>query len=119
VRAGLIKLKSQRDTLKDAGIASWEAAGWVSGGSAAIVLRDPNDAAGRAKVRRALNALAADRANGIVRVLDEPEIAGMGGTARAAFWLDMRPGFAFSSALDGPLAETVSTRGTHGYTPDH
>jgi predicted AlkP superfamily pyrophosphatase or phosphodiesterase len=108
--------------LKRAGLVrpnSWEAAGWVSGGSAAIVLRNPNDAGMRAKVRQALDALAADPANGIVRVLDPPEIARMGGTARAAFWLDMRPGFAFSTALDGPLATTVSTRGTHGYTPDH
>ena len=50
---------------------------------------------------------------------DRAEIARMGGTPAAAFWLDMRPGFALSPSLEGPLVTAVSARGTHGYTPDH
>jgi hypothetical protein len=31
----------------------------------------------------------------------------------------MRPGFAISSSLAGPVAAPVSARGTHGYSPEH
>lgn len=31
----------------------------------------------------------------------------------------MKPGYAISGSLDGPLVTSVSIRGTHGYAPDH
>lgn len=85
VRASLIRLKSQRCNITDSGIESWDAAVWSSGGSAAIMLHNPNDAAIRSKVRHLLDSLASDPANGIAAILDPPAIANMGGAPEAAF----------------------------------
>jgi predicted AlkP superfamily pyrophosphatase or phosphodiesterase len=118
VRAGLIKLKTEQDTLASSRVASWEAMPWNASGSAAIVLRNPSDSGVRAKVKRLLEELAADPANGIASILDRPAIEKMGGAPEAAYWVSLRSGFALSSSLSGPLVSPVKRRGTHGYSPD-
>jgi predicted AlkP superfamily pyrophosphatase or phosphodiesterase len=119
VKAGLITLRSDRESLATAGVAEWKAMPWLASGSAAIRLREPKDAATRARVAALLKQLAADPANGIAAVLDEPEIARQGGAPQAAFWVDLQPGFSVSASLAGPIAAPVPTRGTHGYAPSH
>jgi predicted AlkP superfamily pyrophosphatase or phosphodiesterase len=114
VQAGLITLKEG-----NAGIADWKAEPWIQSGSAAIVLKDPKDEAVRSKVGELLQRLAGDPNNGIEKILDRKEIAGLGGMPNAAFWVDMKPNFAIGSALTGPLARAVTLRGTHGYSPTH
>lgn len=119
VKAGLIKLKGQGTTAEAAGIADWIAQSWPAGGSAAIILKNPAHEATRAKVKNFLDDLAADPANGIATILDEPAIAALGGAPAAQFWVDMESGFMVSPALQPSIVSEVSARGTHGYAPTH
>lgn len=93
----------------------WKAFPQPDGGSAAILVKDPRDAANRDKVERLLRGLAADPSNGIAAILDTKAIAGLGGNPNAAFWVDMRPGFSVANSKADQV--TVKTGGTHGYSP--
>jgi predicted AlkP superfamily pyrophosphatase or phosphodiesterase len=119
VKEGLITLKSRQETFQASGVADWKAMPWESGGSAAVILKEPSDDAVRTQVAKLLERLASDPANGIASVLDRQEIAKLGGTALADFWITMRSGFAFSPSLSDPLVAKVSRRGTHGYSPEN
>ncbi|MFB3825919.1 MAG: alkaline phosphatase family protein [Bryobacteraceae bacterium] len=119
VKGGLIALKGQGNTLASAGVADWSAMPWPAGGSAAIVLNDPNNSQARLRTAQVLERLASVPDHGIAAILDRREIARMGGAPTAEFWVDMRPGFSVGSALQGPLVITVSMRGTHGHAPVH
>ena len=78
--------------------------------------KNPDDAA---KVKSALDALAADGNNGVARVLDRDAIAKLGGSPQVDFWVDMKPGFIISTSQDGPLVAPTRPSGTHGYSPEH
>ena len=119
VKAGLITLQGQGKTVEEAGIKQWIARPWSASGSAAIVLKQPQDAGARTKVKGVLDSLAADPANGIAAVLDEVAIRNLGGAPTAQFWIDMRPGFSISPSLAPSIVSAVSARGTHGYAPTH
>jgi len=119
VKAGLITLKGRGNSLALAGVADWKAELWLDGGSAAVVLKSPNDKAIAATVKQLLDRLAADPRNGIAGILNRAQIAQLGGAPVAEFWVDMRPGYSLGSALEGPLVREVSMRGTHGYSPTH
>ncbi len=119
VDAGLISLQSKQRTLEASGVKDWIALPWKSGGSAAIMLKKPADAEARRRTRTVLDQLAADPANGIASILDREEIARLGGTAAAEFWVDLKPGYAFSGLLGGALVLPASKGGTHGYAPTH
>jgi len=116
VDAGLVTLDPKAATPK---VMAWKAIPWNDGGSAAIMLKDPNDAAVRKQTEELLARLANDPANGIAAVLDEQAIAKLGGSTRAAFWVDMKSNFAISAAIRKPLVTEMSPRGTHGYSPDN
>jgi hypothetical protein len=87
----------------------------------AVQSATPEDAGAREKVRTLLESLAADPANGIDAVLDRPAIDRLEADPRASFWVDMKPGYSISGALDpdGPLAAARRPAGTHGYAPTH
>jgi predicted AlkP superfamily pyrophosphatase or phosphodiesterase len=99
-------------------IADWKAMPWVTGGSAAIVLKDPNDAAIRAQVRELLEKLAADPSNGIDRILETDELHKRGGFPTASFFVGFKPGWRTGSTLDGPILSKTKVGGTHGGLPD-
>jgi predicted AlkP superfamily pyrophosphatase or phosphodiesterase len=119
IKAGLITLKTKAKTIDDSIVEDWIAKSWLSGGSAAIVLKNPSDQAARAKVKDVLTQLAGEPANGIVALLDEPAINALGGAPTAQFWVDMRPGFMVGATLNASIVTAVSVRGTHGYLPGH
>lgn len=119
VRAGLITLKSQQSSIEAAGLADWVAMPWPAGGSAAIVLKDPADEVARRRTREVLEGLAADPANGIAGILDRAAIARLGGTPRAEFWVDLKPGFSVSTLVSGLTVVGAGRGGTHGYVPTH
>jgi len=100
-------------------VTDWQAEPWSAGGSVAVVLKDPNDEAVKAKVRALLAKLAADPANGIAKVIEKPEIEKRGGAAEASFWIDLQLGYEMGRAFVGPLVTAGSIKGTHGYFPDH
>jgi predicted AlkP superfamily pyrophosphatase or phosphodiesterase len=116
VEAGLITLNSKAGA---AAIMDWKAEPWIQAGSAAILLKDPNDDVTRNKVEQLLRQLAADPNNGIAQILDRQAIAALGGAPNAAFWVDMKTNFVIGSALSGPLSRAVPLRGTHGFSPAH
>ena len=113
VQAGLIRLGA------DGKPVSWDAEPWSFSGSAAVVLAHPDDAALRARVAALLDRLAADPASGVGRVIDRAQVAAMGATPMADFFVDARPGYSFGGRLSGPLVGPPTVRGTHGYFPDH
>jgi len=112
VKAGLITLDGKGKP-KD-----WKAFPWATGGSAAIVLKDPKDGAVAAEVRELLRKMAADPANGIDRVLEADELHRRGGYPPASFFVGLKPGWKNGTLLTGPLVQSVETGGTHGALND-
>jgi len=119
VKAGLMTPNPKKATARAPGIIDWKAEPWMAGGSAAVMLKDPNDNETRSKVQRLLQTLAADPENGIASILDGKAIAESGGAPNAAFVVDMRPGYALGEAMEGPLVRPTKVSGTHGYSPTH
>jgi predicted AlkP superfamily pyrophosphatase or phosphodiesterase len=99
-------------------ISDWKAMPWVTGGSAAIVLRDPKDAETMEKVRSLLAKMQADPADGIDRVLEAEELHKRGGYPTASFFVGLKPGWRTGSSLSGPVVSKVKPGGTHGELPD-
>ncbi len=97
---------------------SWEAEPWMTG-SAAIMLRHPEDTAVRDRVKQMLTELAAKPENGIARILDAEQVKKTGGFPGAAFLVELKLGYQFGNALSGPLVTPAPSTGTHGYLPDH
>ena len=115
VDAGLMKV----DAARPGTIVDWTAAPWTSGGGALVVLKNPNDAGVREKVRALLARLASDPRNGIDHVLDRQEIATYGGTPEADFFVDMKIGYDVGNGLNGPLVRDIAVHGDHGFSPSH
>ncbi|HTB95011.1 MAG TPA: ectonucleotide pyrophosphatase/phosphodiesterase [Candidatus Sulfotelmatobacter sp.] len=99
-------------------ISDWRAVPWETGGSAAIVLKDPRNALTLAAVRALLAKLAADPANGIDRVVEAQELHRKGGYPNASFFVGLKPGWRTGSSLSGPVVSSLKVGGTHGQLPD-
>ncbi|HLJ87195.1 MAG TPA: ectonucleotide pyrophosphatase/phosphodiesterase [Candidatus Angelobacter sp.] len=113
--AGLIQFESTQGQQEK--VKSWDAEPWISGGSAAIVLKDPADAQVLSKVKTMLDKLTSDPANGIERVLDQREMHEMGGFSTAAFGISLKPGYKFGGNRSGALVTGTQVSGMHGYLP--
>lgn len=109
--AGLLEVDGGR-------VKSFRAAAWKAGGTCAIVLRDPNDAATQLSVTTLFRETAASPGSGIAHVWEGAEIAQKGGFVGAALVLEAAPGFMFSAAVDGPAVGPSGERGAHGYSPE-
>src|SRR5579863_4312390 len=105
-------------TVEKGKIVDWRAMPWVTGGSAAIMLKNPGDSATLTQVRELLARVASDPANGIDRVLDAEELHKRGGYPPASFFVGLKPGWKTGNALDGPLLAKTKPGGTHGEMPD-
>ncbi len=99
-------------------ISAWKAIPWPAGGSAAIMLADPNDAAVRTQVKALLDNLASDPQNGIDRILDGAELARQGGFPGAAFLVALRVGYEVAYGVSRPLITKPSNLGMHGFLPE-
>ena len=127
---GFVKTENQLDlcpafrnaklfTVDDEGkITDWKAMPWVTGGSLAIMLKDPNDAATLGQVRELLAKIAGDPANGVDRVLEADDLHQRGGYPPASFFVSLKPGWKTGSSLTDPLVMKVKLAGTHGELPD-
>lgn len=113
IDAGLVKI----DALGK--IASWEATPWASGGSFAIVLARPDDAALKARVIDVLAKLQADPAARIDTVLDRAGIAAAGGNPQASFYVGLKLGAVAVPFVNDklPLSFPAPVKGMHGYFP--
>jgi len=102
----------------DGKITDWKAIPWTAGSSAAIMLKDPEDAATRAAVRELLDKLARDPAHGIDRVLDANALRARGGFPPASFLVGLKPGWQTGSSVSGPVLSKSTRGGAHGHLPD-
>lgn len=115
VEAGLIEIAPLAPGQK-VRVTGWQADRWGN----AVMLKDPSDAAVKAKVGALLRRLAADPANGIARVLEEEEIGALGGYTGASFLLDMKPGTVMGGDFVGPrVRDLPKTIGVHGELPSN
>jgi len=118
LKAGLIDAAVDPET-KALKVVSWRAEPWAAGGMAAIMQKDPQDAATYAAVGELLRQLAADQANGIAAVLDHEAITARGGFPDAAYVVVFRPGYYAGANLSGDLVTEIhEARGGHGFSPD-
>jgi predicted AlkP superfamily pyrophosphatase or phosphodiesterase len=113
VQAGLITLD------KNGQISAWEAQPWATSGSYAVILARPDDAALKAKVAALLGRVTADPKNGLGQVIDDKQIAALGGSSQASFWVDCRFGYEPGQKLTGDMVVAPANGGTHGYLPWH
>jgi hypothetical protein len=81
------------------------------------MLHDPSDTATSDKVHTLLTKLAADPNNGIEAILDQKQVAALGGVPHASFVVTLKPGYAAGASLTGPLVGEAPVKGTHGYNP--
>jgi hypothetical protein len=99
-------------------IDSWDAAVWESGGSAAIMLREPNDKALYKRVYEVLRKAQANPSLGIKRIVTLDEFIKSGRNPDASFMVDFKLGFRSGRHYTGGLTTPAPGTGTHGYLPD-
>lgn len=109
VEAGFITLGEGPDPT----VTSWSAFAWYVGGSAMIVLHNPEDLQTRARLKSWLGKLASAPENGIERIYTRQEIAGLGFAPEAEFVVALRTGYRMGNAFTGPAA-TPASGGAHG-----
>lgn len=110
--AGLVTLDEKNK------VTAWRAWFQAEGGSAALRLADPRDAATLQKVRALFSPEAGRPGSGIARLLEEGAIERLGGDAESPLVLDAEAGFAFQPAADGAYLGKTRHLGTHGHAPD-
>jgi predicted AlkP superfamily pyrophosphatase or phosphodiesterase len=118
VKAGLMKISTSSSD-STVTITDWQAAPWIAGGMAAVMLRDSQDAKLRNSVRTVLDGVSKDWANGVEAILEGDEIERRGGFPDASFLVLFRPGFQMGPAYTGPLLNASVEKGQHGYAPEH
>jgi predicted AlkP superfamily pyrophosphatase or phosphodiesterase len=114
LQAGLIQTKGSPNAIT---VTSWTAEPWPLGAMFAIMLHDPSDTATLEKVHTLLTNLAADPNNGIEAILDQKQVAALGGVPQASFVVTLKPSYTAGTSLTGALAGESPVKGTHGYNP--
>jgi predicted AlkP superfamily pyrophosphatase or phosphodiesterase len=99
-------------------VSDWKATLWPAGGSAAVMLKDPNDEATRAKVKALLDKLSADPANGIERIWSRDEIQKGRGFPDAEYLISLKSGYETAYSMTLPLVTKPGNLGMHGYVPE-
>ncbi len=97
---------------------SWDAALWPSGGTAAVMLRDPSDQAVQAKVEAVLQETARNPAYGIARILGRDEVVKCGGYPDASYIIEMQIGFRCGNGRKGEIIRKAPHTGNHGFLPE-
>jgi predicted AlkP superfamily pyrophosphatase or phosphodiesterase len=80
-------------------------------------LKDPNDAAVKAKVATLLKQLQDDPQYEIDHVLDHDQLVARGGSDKASWFVLMKIGYELSITSDVPLTTPGHFLGMHGYDP--
>ena len=97
-------------------ITRWDAYLQSAGGTGFVILKDPKNAALRARVEKILRGLAADPANGIAAVWNEDDLRERGAYPAASFALSMKLGF-YTGARHDVLLSKPANAGGHGFDP--
>jgi predicted AlkP superfamily pyrophosphatase or phosphodiesterase len=105
-------------TLENAKVTDWKAFTQHTGGSAAVYVKDPKDAATLKKVHALLQEHAADSSsNHLYQIIEKDELVKLGGPRNAAFYLEGELGVMFSGAVTGGFLRPATLQGNHGYLP--
>jgi predicted AlkP superfamily pyrophosphatase or phosphodiesterase len=107
-----------REGLLDVEHKTWKAAAYNTGGTSAIVVRDPGDTATVARVKAVIDAASKNPEYGIGRVLSQDEVIARGGFPQALLMLDPAPGWRFVAGTRQVVLSVPGT-GAHGQLPDH
>jgi hypothetical protein len=110
-RAGLI------DVAPDGGIRDWRARSWTSGGSSAVILKDPNDAEVRGRVESVVAEMLSGPMGGILTRVSREELDGLGAMPEALFALEAEEGYTFGTNVDGEILTPSDDLGYHGFLP--
>ena len=111
--AGLI------ETDADGGVTDWSAWSQRAGGMSEIRLKNPQDEAARAKLKAAVEALAADPDSGILEVADRECAARRGGFPLAEYVLVAKKGYEIRDNVSGPYCtEKLHQKAQHGYSEE-
>jgi predicted AlkP superfamily pyrophosphatase or phosphodiesterase len=110
--------EDENEVKMSAAVNEWRALPYVTGGAAAVMLRDPNDKDAARRARAALERASASEGRKLFRILDAEEVRRLGSNVRAAFMLEAGEGYAFGTNLTGGLVTDSRIRGMHGYLPD-
>lgn len=97
-------------------ITSWDAYLQSSGGAGFVYLKRPDDAALVARVRKLLDAIVADPANGVDRLLTRQDLLRVGAAPDASFALTMKEGF-YMGTSHAVLLQPTTGKGGHGFDP--
>lgn len=97
---------------------TWEAAAFNTGGTSAIILRNPKDSKVADRVRRVIEEAARNPAYGIGRVYSHDELVARGGRPDALLMLDAKAGWRFVAGTKRLVSEAPGT-GAHGQMPEH
>ena len=116
-QAGLIQLGPPKGGRPGPSVVSWQAEAWAAGGSNAIILQNPEDAATVAKVAAVLAQAKADPKNGIATILTHEEVVARGGFPNAGFLVDYVDDYDPGGAFAGPVVQDAPSTGMHGYLP--
>jgi hypothetical protein len=112
IEAGLVTVDAK------GAITGWEATPWACGGSFAIVLARPDDAALKARVAALLNKLAADPAARIAAVVTAGQVGFATGNPPPSFFVNLKIGAIAAPYLGNGLPLAVPSgayKGMHGY----
>jgi predicted AlkP superfamily pyrophosphatase or phosphodiesterase len=97
-------------------VTRWQAYFHSEGGAGFVHLQNPGDQALVERVRRLLEGLKADPANGIASIWTHDDLTRFGAEPDANFGIGMKPGSYSGAAHDALLVPTRS-RGGHGFDP--
>ena len=114
IKAGL--LSASQDSASKS-LTSWKATLWPAGGSAAVMLHNPQDTVTRDSILKLLRELATDPANGIDRILTRKELQTLHGFPGAEALVVLKPGYQLGYSFSGPLITPAPSTGMHGYLP--
>ncbi|MCS6804642.1 MAG: ectonucleotide pyrophosphatase/phosphodiesterase [Acidobacteriota bacterium] len=113
-QAGLIRLNAQGQVI------SWDAAVHPSGASAAIYLKNPNDASVANRVWAAFEPYTKGPEAPLRRILQRDELDQLGANPRATFFLEPSNFYAITNSFKEPVIQPApeKKRGNHGFLPE-
>jgi predicted AlkP superfamily pyrophosphatase or phosphodiesterase len=118
-RTGLLKLREEKD-VKGATrtvVTDWRAAPYISGGSCAIILRDPKDRDAYNKAVAAFRDFTNGEGRGTLRIIEGKEVRKLGTNPNAAFMLEASDGYYFNASYSGDALTPGKLKGHHGFLP--
>jgi predicted AlkP superfamily pyrophosphatase or phosphodiesterase len=117
LRPGVLLARARLVRLDPKGtVTSWDGAVLPSGGSAALITREPGDTATARRIREAIPQSLIGPDKPIRSVWSPESIAAVGGDPRASWAIVMNEGFYLAGGYSGSLEEERSGGG-HGYDP--